>query len=218
MSAVSVPRPMGGHDSPAGTDPGVARLSHDVRQYVAAGLLLSGAVASGPVDDHAEARRMSLIHQQFLAIAELLDAEQQAQAWIGAVNLTELVAECIDTVRLTHGVPVMSERMTRVLVNGNRALLRRAVGNLLDNACRAAGSDGRVTVRVRSGPDGQACVEISDNGPGFGNVEPGSGLGLQAVAKVVKVCPGRLEITSGPDAGTTVRLWIPAGRCAMRSA
>lgn len=207
MSAISAPEPFTGQGPTAEPPNASARLCHDLRQYVAAGLLLSTS-SSGPMD---------LIHQQFTAIAELLDAESGAGHTTGAVSLTRLVSECADVVRLTHRVPVVTEWSTHVLVHGDQAMLRRAVGNMLDNACRAAGAGGTVTVRVQANDEG-AAIEVRDDGPGFGAVSSGTGHGLQSVAAAVRACQGRLEISSGPDAGTSVRLLLPVLRRPVRPA
>ena len=135
MSAVSSSGPFVGEGSPAAGPDQMMRLCHDLRQYVAAGLLLSEP-RSGP---EAGQTRITLIHQQFTAIAEMLAAEFDRDHGAGAVNLTRLVAECADVVRLTHRGRITIPRSNQVLVHGEQALLRRAVGNMLDNACRAAG-------------------------------------------------------------------------------
>jgi signal transduction histidine kinase len=203
MSAVSAPEPLDGEEFTTGS----AQLCHDLRQYVAAGLLLSTTTAG-----HSQ---LPLIHQQFEAIAELLDAEGRRR--VGVINLTRLVAECAEVVRTTYRVQVVTERTTCVLVRGDQALLRRAVSNMLDNACRAAGGTGTVSVRVEATDDGPHVV-IHDDGAGFGAISTGTGHGLQAVAAAVRACRGRLEISSGPGAGTSVRLCLPAARRPVRPA
>jgi signal transduction histidine kinase len=193
----------------------LARFCHDLRQYVAAGLALSEPTAHR-IEDDTGLDRLSLIHQQFAAIAELLDVEQTAQR-IGGVNLTQLAGECAEVVRATYRAPVIFERAARIVVAGDKTLLRRAIGNLLDNACRAAGSSGHVLIRVGSTED-DAYVEVSDDGPGFGGVTSGTGHGLSVVAGAARACDGRLEITSAPASGTTVRLCFATGYRTVRSA
>lgn len=188
------------------------RLCHDLRQYVAAGLFLSEAA-----DETSDPGRLALIRQQFQAIAELLDVEQTPARRIGGINLTQLAGECADVVRLTYRVPVIFERAARVVVAGDQALLRRAVGNLLDNACRAAGGRGHVQLRVDAA-GGEAYVEVSDDGPGFGEIASGTGHGLQVVAAAVRAFDGRIEVTSHATGGTTVRLCLPAGHPVVRPA
>ena len=214
MSAISAPEPFTGQGLGADPEIASARLCHDVRQYVAAGLLLSTSSSGHEFPGQGQ---MDLIHQQFAAIAELLDAESDTRRRTGVVNLTRLVSECSDVVRLTHRVPVVTESTTHVLVHGDQAMLRRAVVNMLDNACRAAGASGTVTVRVQANDEG-AAVEVCDDGPGFGAVSSGTGHGLQIVAAAVRACQGRMEITSGPSAGTSVRLLLPALRRPVRPA
>jgi signal transduction histidine kinase len=190
------------------------RLCHDLRQFVAAGLLLS---ETRPGQEQAGQTRMTLIHQQFSAIAELLAGEFDSSQGADTVNLTRLVTECADVVRLTHRGRIATARSTQVLVHGEQPLLRRAIANMLDNACRAAGSSGTVTVRV-SLDDDHARVEVSDDGAGFGGISSGTGHGLQVIAAAVRACRGRLEISSGPGAGTTVRLCLPAIQRPVRPA
>lgn len=209
MSAVSAPEPVSGQGSAA--EPlNLMRLCHDLRQYVAAGLLLSESTTA-PDSAESDHSRMVLIHQQFAAIAELLTAESGAAGRVGVVNLSRLVSECAEVVRLTYRVPVLVEQSARVLVRGDQALLRRSISNILDNACRATGSSGRVCARVEVSA-GEARVEVSDGGAGFGGISSGTGHGLQVVAAAVRACHGRMEIASGPGPGTTVRLCLPATR------
>ncbi|MEU4396528.1 HAMP domain-containing sensor histidine kinase [Kribbella sp. NPDC023855] len=213
MSVVGAPEPFVEDSLPTSNPDQLQRLCHDLRQYVAAGLLLSEPRAG----QDAGQTRMTLIHQQFTAIAELLAAEFDRGQDTGTVNLSRLVTECADVVRQTHRGRITVIGSKHVLVDGEQALFRRAVGNLLDNACRAAGPDGRVTVTVGMDVD-EARVEVADNGAGFGGIASGTGHGLQVVAAAVRACKGRLEISSGPGVGTTVRLCVPARQRAVRPA
>ncbi|TDW78066.1 sensor histidine kinase [Kribbella pratensis] len=213
MSALDASRAKG--ESGIGSEQ-LSRFCHDLRQYVAAGLALSEPTADR-IEDDTGLDRLSLIHQQFAAIAELLDVEQETAQRIGGVNLTQLAGECAEVVRVTYRAPVIFEPAARIVVAGDKTLLRRAIGNLLDNACRAAGSSGHVLLRVGS-TDDDAYVEVSDDGPGFGGVTCGTGHGLSVVAGAARACGGRLEITSAPASGTTVRLCFATGYRAVRSA
>lgn len=213
MSAVSAPESLTGEGTPAGSPDQMTKLCHDLRQYVAAGLLLSEPRTGQETGQ----TRLTLIHQQFAAIAEMLAAELDRNPDTGAVNLSRLVTECADVARLTHRGRILVTRSRHVLVDGEQALLRRAVGNMLDNACRAAGPAGTVNVTVGLDAD-DAKVEVVDDGAGFGGIPSGTGHGLQVIAAAVRACKGRLEISSGPGVGTTVRLCVPALRRAVRPA
>ena len=75
----------------------------------------------------------------------------------------------------------------------------------LTNASKHAHSD-RIEVRVAVG-EGQAMVEVRDDGSG--GVDPARGSGLSGLADRVSALGGSLEIESPAGAGTTIRARIP---------
>jgi C4-dicarboxylate-specific signal transduction histidine kinase len=95
-----------------------------------------------------------------------------------------------------------------VLVGLPRVTLRRMTANLLANATRAAGPTGRVTVEV-SVQAAQMLLAVEDDGPGFGLLPGGCGLGLSAVAREANECNGRLECGRGDLGGARVSLLLP---------
>jgi signal transduction histidine kinase len=95
-----------------------------------------------------------------------------------------------------------------VLVGLPRVTLRRMTANLLANATRAAGPSGRVIVEV-SVRATQMLLAVEDNGPGFGPLPGGSGLGLSAVAREAIEYNGRLECGRGGLGGARVSLLLP---------
>ena len=85
------------------------------------------------------------------------------------------------------------------------ALFRRALVNLLRNACEAA--SGRVLLRGEPDPDGTLRVAVEDDGPGvppeilpklftpfFSTKESGTGLGLALVAKIAGLHAGEVSV------------------------
>ncbi len=108
--------------------------------------------------------------------------------------------------------------------------------NLVSNATQACGLEsprGNVTIRVRSA-GGTVTIEVQDDGCGisadnlpqvcnpFFTTKPpgvGIGLGLSLVHQVVKNASGTMQIESVVNAGTVVRLQLPAesSRAAIRS-
>lgn len=127
------------------------------------------------------------------------------------IELGELVAEAA----LAAGVvaeAISAEGDCRAPVDPT--LLRRAVGNLLDNAARHAG--GAVAARVRGG-DQEVTIEIDDAGPGvpaerradaFAAFVPsgagGLGLGLALVQRIAAAHRGRAWIEDRPEGGARV--------------
>jgi signal transduction histidine kinase len=90
--------------------------------------------------------------------------------------------------------------------------LRRCVWNLVGNACRAAGPDGTVRIRIRHG-EGTVIVAVDDDGPGFGPDGPPAtgGTGLAIVRRELAACGGRLLIGEAEDfGGACVAIEVPA--------
>ncbi|MGZ4429062.1 MAG: sensor histidine kinase [Nocardioidaceae bacterium] len=191
----------------------MGQFCHDLRQYISAGQLL----ARMPGDEELPAAlrgRLETIDQVFDSLAAQVAAmAERSEPQIWPVNLTEVVEECVRVVTTTHHVAMVTELTDRATGYADPTLLRRAVVNVLDNACRAAGPEGRIRIRLRQGSEA-ARIEVSDDGPGFGAMPTVTGQGMAVVDRALRSCRGRLEIISGPGPGTTVRLTIPAHRMA----
>ena len=106
------------------------------------------------------------------------------------------------------------------MVMGDAGLLRQALTNIIQNAidslsgARVAEPQIRLALSVN---DGQVCLEVSDNGPGFPKkgrsslLEPyvtgrdkGTGLGLAIVGKIIQDHSGELELADADDGGAKV--------------
>lgn len=115
-------------------------------------------------------------------------------------------------------------------VLGDEAKLVQVVVNLLTNSAQAIAessshASATISIRTRSLPDGRACLEVADTGPGIRPedlrrlTEPyfttrarvgGTGLGLFLARGTAQQHGGALEIDSEVGFGTTVRLVLPA--------
>lgn len=183
-------------------------LCHDLRQCVTAGLLLAQLPDDDRVDGETR-RRFDLIQQTLTHAAELLETATEdfvPQQWV--MDLSKVAQQCVSVAEFGHKVRFVSTTSHRPLVWGDPILVHRALDNLIDNAGRAAGESGDVVVQVGTLAD-EAWVEVIDDGPGFGEIEHGTGQGLSVVSTTARACGGRLEISSGPGPGTTVRLIFP---------
>ncbi|MCB0381050.1 MAG: HAMP domain-containing histidine kinase [Flavobacteriales bacterium] len=109
-------------------------------------------------------------------------------------------------------------------INGNEHLLKTAIFNLMDNACKYS-ADNSVSINL-SVIDKLFTIEFIDNGIG---IEPdelekvfqpfyraqnaknisGSGLGLPLTKKIMEIHGGQLDIVSKINNGTTVKMIIP---------
>ena len=115
-----------------------------------------------------------------------------------------------------------------VVVEGWEPGLRLLVSNLVTNAVRHGRPGGEVRVTLRGAHDGHGPVlHVDDDGQGVPVAErerifepfargrsdeggPGTGLGLAIARGFTQLNGGRLWIESGPDAGTTFALALPA--------
>jgi signal transduction histidine kinase len=188
-------------DPAGGLDP----MCHDLRQPVAAIMMLAAAAAAQP--DVSDSTRVRL--EQITAEAEWMSSIIRETLLHGAA--TEDI-DLRDTARQTASEPgrpdvVCSMQLADrpVRVRGNAILVRRAVANLVDNAHRAAGPGGAVLVSV-SRTARWAVVAVEDSGPGYGGITPGHGLGLQVVAKVAADHGGRVDIGRSRLGGARVCL------------
>ena len=111
---------------------------------------------------------------------------------------------------------------------GERQDLEEMVGNLVDNACKWAGS--RVSIEVlleQLEPNRQAVrIVVDDDGPGLtpaqrdrvarrgqrlDETKPGSGLGLSIVVELAGLYGGALNLGTAPIGGLRAELVLPAG-------
>lgn len=101
--------------------------------------------------------------------------------------------------------------------------LRRAVGNLIDNALRHAGGESPVDLALEAG-NNTFIIDVSDRGPGipadqiermkrpFARLESarsnaiGAGLGLAIVDRIARSHKGRLDLLPRPGGGLIARL------------
>jgi signal transduction histidine kinase len=196
------------HASRRVEDSGLNTFCHDLRQHVAAGLLLSQVVKNGNLDNEAHVR-LATIHTLFDDIKQLINAEVgEPGPRRNELDLDEIVRDCVRIARVRPNLEIETRFAPSAIAYGDPTLMRRALTNLLDNAARAAGERGRVAVVVRESGD-ESVIEVIDNGVGFGRAPRGSGQGMSVVAMALHTCHGRLEIVSGPAPGTTVRLVMP---------
>lgn len=110
----------------------------------------------------------------------------------------------------------------RVATRGHEDRLERVIGHLVQNAIDATEDHGHVWIRLAR-EDGQALVEVGDNGCGmspefvqerlfkpFQTTKPtGMGIGAYESFQYLQELGGRVQVDSAPGVGTRVKLLLP---------
>ncbi|HEY1072202.1 CHASE2 domain-containing protein [Brevundimonas sp.] len=206
-------------------------LSHDMRApQVSILTLLEGGQSR---TDPAFERRIGDYARQTLDLAEgyvqLARAESQPYRAV-VLDLGQVLMDAADTLwpqASTKGVTIQTPMGDdEHLVEGDPALLRRLLTNLLDNALKYGPAGGVIscTLGLGASDDGAVCIlRISDQGPGlsdeaarrlfqpFGHGDAdhrGAGLGLAFVRTVAERHGGHVRYEAG-EVGATFVLTLP---------
>ena len=147
-----------------------------------------------------------------------------------ASEIARDVGELYEPVADEKGIALKIDAAAAAPVRGNRELVSQALANLIDNAIKYAGSNGKVNgipaeIVVKAGNDGERItLSVADRGPGIpdadrGRVverfvrleqsrsEPGSGLGLSLASAVARLHGGELKLEDNhPGLRTTIAL------------
>ena len=220
----------------------LANMSHELRTPLNAiigfsELLMSGAVEPSRAREYASSiadggRRL------FSILSDILD---MARMEAGKVTLDETTISLGDVVKRALSAPDWKSRVEAMQLrfdgtNGDICVrvddlrLEQILTNLVSNAVKFSGADGKAEIRIEPAMDGVDLV-VRDNGAGipadklgiimepFGQAEDayarahgGSGLGLPIVKALVELHGGRLVIASTVGRGTEARVHLPAER------
>ena len=120
------------------------------------------------------------------------------------------------------GVEISTSLDPAAIFRGERQDLEEMMGNLMENACKWADAQVRVTSALANGT---VLVRVEDDGPGLtpdqreialkrgGRLDertPGTGLGLSIVAELVDLHRGTLELGTSALGGLSVEMRFPA--------
>ncbi len=215
-----------------------ADVSHQLRTPLMAIRSVGEVGLRGPRDESAycsviesmleEVDRLSTLVGRLLALSR------------AETGQSRLIVESVDLVQLCHGVAndlgvLAEESSQRILVessgnvraNVDRAILRQALVNLVDNAIRYSGSG--ATIRIRVAATGEVpTIDVIDSGPGIKpelrerifdrfvrldrsdtQAHAGTGLGLAIARSAVQVQGGRLTLEPTTALGCTFRIRLP---------
>jgi signal transduction histidine kinase len=194
-------------------------IAHDLRSPLSRlRQLLEGALA-GPRDPAADAAmleramaELDAVLSSFSALLRIARAEsgvlRQGFSPVDLSVLVETSAEIYTPVAEEAGKTLRTEIAPGITLQGDAALLRQAVVNLIENAVNHGGP--HIALRLRPGP----VIEVEDDGPGIPAEEreaairrfhrldrsrsmPGTGLGLALVAAAARAHDGTLVLEEG---------------------
>lgn len=214
----------------------IAGLQSQVEAWgQAARTLESQASLSLPVEQimrlRAACRRTSQLANQLLALSRA-DATTAASQAMQCVDLTALcenvLALHLDAAQAKH--IDLGLEAEPVQVDGHEWLLRELLINLVDNALRYTPAHGCVTLRCGS-RQGQAWLEVEDNGPGIdpaeharvlqrfyrvpGTAAEGNGLGLAIADEIARAHATHIQLLTGEGGrGLRLRVAFAAGPAA----
>ncbi|MDP9203463.1 MAG: ATP-binding protein, partial [Gemmatimonadota bacterium] len=121
------------------------------------------------------------------------------------------------------------------IIYADRTALEQILLNLVENALRHTGEEGRVTIETAPANSGVALI-VNDTGTGIppehlpriferfyradrgrSRESGGTGLGLAIVKHLVEAHGGSVRADSVVGAGTTIRIFFPAGVASAQS-
>lgn len=148
-----------------------------------------------------------------------------------AVDLAELARETVEFLNVLAEEKHQAITITtgeKAIVQIDRASVRQAITNLLDNAIKYAPTESSIHISVGVTSSDEAFVEITDSGSGipeqdlprifdrFYRVDKGrsrerggTGLGLSIAKWAAEINGGRIEVESTINQGSIFRVFFP---------
>lgn len=213
----------------------VGAVSHDLRSPLKringlAELLVEDYGKNLPADGReltdrigAESRRMYSLVEALLNLSQATHGKLQK----ANVDLSRLASEIAGDLRRQQPARAVEIVIAPgITVNGDPALLRSALQNLLDNAWKFTSKRERARIEFGVTGDDPPALFVRDNGAGFDSncaanlfvpfqrlhsyeEFPGTGVGLATVHQIISRHGGRIWADSAPDKGATFFFTLP---------
>jgi two-component system, OmpR family, sensor histidine kinase BaeS len=213
-----------------------ADVAHELRTPLTGIVSRIEAAQDGVLAD--QERNLEAMHTEALRLAQLVgdlgklaDAEQPGLTVAKQdVDLTAVVSERAVAYRELVAAKeiALEQQLTPARAWGDPRRIAQIIDNLLSNALRYTEHGGRITVAA-SQRDGEAIIEVADNGVGisgddlpyiferFWRAEQsrarktgGAGIGLSIVRELVRAHDGRIDVQSKPGQGSRFTVTLPA--------
>lgn len=202
-----------------------ASISHDLRTPITRLRLRSELLDDTAVQDefHEDLDELDMMVKTALQIVKDTDIHENR----APLRIDLVLQKMVRDARMGgHKIELQNEPLT---VFGKPLALKRAIGNLLDNAMFYGDAERPVEVSVGSDEDGLVLVTVRDHGPGvpegalaklgqpYTRLDHGAalrkeglGLGLSIVREIVADHGGSVRFRNHPNGGFEVRLALPA--------
>lgn len=187
-------------------------------------------IGNAAADDHSALADTT--RQQVAAMSDQIDHHLSRARTIAAgrvIGVRTGVSSVAEELRRTL-LRIYKDRRLTLTIHGESGLdflgehqdLQEMLGNLMDNACKWArsevritlsNSDNRLTLRVEDDGPGlavEARAEVFDRGQRYDEAVPGSGLGLAIVRDVAELYGGGVSLHATPLGGLGATLDLPA--------
>lgn len=181
-------------------------------------------------------RELSTLAERLLFLARASSGQTGIRRQLVDVQVeVETICDLYRASASEAGVRLTAEQGESVAVSADRALLQRAITNLVSNAISHTPAGGEVRLSARQIED-MAEIEVCDTGAGiaaadlpfvfdrFYRADPGRtstgrvGLGLPIAKSIVDLHDGAISLEPAPGGGTRARIAIPVAgaRAAVR--
>ena len=219
----------------------MADASHELRTPVTTTRTAAAVALQRPHRDERDYREaLEIIEQQSVRLSRIVDDMfTLARADAGtypvrrtAVYLDETIEEAARAARVLaspRSVTIAVDTIEHAPWIGDEDLVRRLIGNLLDNAVRHSPAGGTVTIALERANGGYS-ITVDDHGQGIppesqphiferfyraeaarsrGTSDGGAGLGLALARWVARIHQGDVTLTRSSPQGTTLRAFLP---------
>ena len=193
----------------------LAVLAHEAQQARAVGQRQLAAEIAQQID------RMRRQIDYHLAQARSAASSASSTARTPVATAAEGLSRALQRLHAERGLRIDVDTGTSHVFRGQREDLDEMLGNLLDNACKWA----RTQVRLTCSTEGDhVVIAIDDDGPGIDpamrevvmhrgvradEAAQGSGLGLAIVRDLAEVYGGSISLEESPIGGARARLILP---------
>lgn len=216
-----------------------ADASHELRTPLAAIRSIGETAMHTPEEQLNSRETIGSILEESDRLRQLIDAllilSRADAGEIGAhreeTDLAELARDTVDFLNVLAEEKHQSIKITiqsKAIATVDRASVRQAVTNLLDNAIKYAPAESDIRINIGVSTYNEAFVEIADSGIGvpeqdlphifdrFYRVDKGrsremggAGLGLSIAKWAVEINGGRIEVESASNQGSVFRVLFP---------